>query len=190
MILYHGTSAKNLDLILKQGLLPRSSTGHPGYWEDELQSKPDFVYLTNAYAAYFGMKAALDDDTEVAILKVKVDESELYPDEDFIAYLHAEKSSRMIGQNKFNPHIDPLEYRHLSGESLMYHGTVCTLNVTPERVLGHRVLDTKNAELLIALGADSVPPVEFNKVIGKQCQKALETLFEGGIEAVLAMNCL
>ena len=48
--LYHGTTTKHLDKILKQGITPRHD--RPSNW-DKHPSREDMVYLTNAYAIYF-----------------------------------------------------------------------------------------------------------------------------------------
>jgi hypothetical protein len=85
MKLYHGTSIKAIDQILDHGLKPRGKKGK-GNWKHTIDSHPDAVYLTNAYAIYFAHTAAeLDDDLVV----FEIDTGELnllnlVPDEDFL----------------------------------------------------------------------------------------------------------
>lgn len=55
--LYHGTSERYLDSILKHGLLPRSQSNESGNWDHTVQSADDRVYLTKGYAPYFAFSA-------------------------------------------------------------------------------------------------------------------------------------
>jgi hypothetical protein len=52
MRFYHGTSARRLTTILKDGIRPRLKTA--SNWE-KMPSRPDMVYLTVAYPLYFAM---------------------------------------------------------------------------------------------------------------------------------------
>lgn len=52
MLLYHGTSFKNWENIKEKGLLPRK-LGSSSNWEHTVESDPNTVYLTDAYAMYF-----------------------------------------------------------------------------------------------------------------------------------------
>jgi len=83
---YHGTSAENVDDILKNGIQPRENTNKSN-WTD-IESISNHVYLTRIYSLYFGM-CAVDNlsDENIAIFEVdlnSLDEDLLYPDEDFI----------------------------------------------------------------------------------------------------------
>lgn len=81
---YHGTSEKNLDRIMKNGLTPRYE--NPSRWEN-YPSRTDMVYLTSAYPFYFAVKAAQEDGSRALVVEVDLDlldPDELYPDEDFI----------------------------------------------------------------------------------------------------------
>ena len=83
MLLYHGTSLKNLLKILSNGsITPRKGKGN---WSKGFISRKGFVYLTDTYPLYFAYTAAKGKDKPV-ILEIEVDESEIYPDEDFIRY--------------------------------------------------------------------------------------------------------
>jgi hypothetical protein len=80
--LYHGTTTKHLDNILKQGITPRHD--RPSNW-DKHPSREDMVYLTNAYAIYFAQVCCdWEAGESPVVLEVLVDEKRLYPDEDFL----------------------------------------------------------------------------------------------------------
>ncbi len=84
MKLYHGTTEAVARLALTEGLKPRRATGKDN-WAHTVNSSPDCVYLTTAYAAYFAINACGDNDRP-AIIEIDTDglESRLLPDEDFL----------------------------------------------------------------------------------------------------------
>ena len=83
MRLFHGTSAKKLDKIFKEGIKPRGRK--KSLWAEH-PSAPDRVYLTKAYALFFGSMAAGEDGGEGAGLEVSnLNEDNLVPDEDAMA---------------------------------------------------------------------------------------------------------
>jgi hypothetical protein len=55
MILYHGTTTTRLPAIYRDGIKPRGRAA--GNWEDLGASRADCVYLTDAYALYYGLIA-------------------------------------------------------------------------------------------------------------------------------------
>lgn len=80
MKLYHGTDARFLQRILKQGLLPRGKRA--SNWPDAT-SHPGCVYLTDAYAPYFCWSAQ-QRGLVVEIETDRLDQRKLLPDEDVI----------------------------------------------------------------------------------------------------------
>lgn len=83
MLLYHGTSAKNLPSIRKHGLEPRGE--RKSEWD--VESDPNSVYLTDAYALHFASNAVGSTKSALAIIEVdtdKLDQLALMPDEDFL----------------------------------------------------------------------------------------------------------
>jgi len=66
MLLYHGTSLKNWEKIKETGLLPRK-LGSTSNWEHTVESDPNTVYLTDAYAMYFSYQCT-DKDEETGKL--------------------------------------------------------------------------------------------------------------------------
>jgi len=85
MKLYHGTDEKTARQALACGLRPRADTGVKSTWE-EVPSRPDMIYFTNAYALYFALMAA-EPGEKLGIVEVDTDlmeESLFHPDEDFL----------------------------------------------------------------------------------------------------------
>jgi hypothetical protein len=187
MILYHGTTARHLRAILRHGLLPRRITGESN-WSGDVESKEDFVYLTDAYPVYYAVGPAFDDEhapADLLILKVDVDENRLYPDEDFIVWALAEGKQDV--QDELRPFIDPREYKDAWHLSLEHNGVVCTPEVLPERILDHRVIARSESELIFELGLDSMPTPLNYEIIGSHYRRCIEVLFEQGPEAALSV---
>lgn len=91
--LYHGTSERHLDSILRDGLKPRGRKR--GNWTS-YPSISGHVYLTEAYAGYFATVAAKKGERALIVEVCLEDDSRLYPDEDFIAQALAAKANRPI----------------------------------------------------------------------------------------------
>jgi hypothetical protein len=95
MRIYHGTTETVALLAMQQGISPRSRTGHKGNWEHTVDSHPEMVYLTSAYAPFFAMMAA-EPDEFWGIVEVETDklvEVNLLPDEDYLAHKSSRNSS-------------------------------------------------------------------------------------------------
>jgi hypothetical protein len=76
MLLYHGTSFSSWEKIQETGLLPRKLGGNSN-WEHTVESDPNTVYLTDAYAMYFAYQctnADKDGNLDKAII-IEVDSS-------------------------------------------------------------------------------------------------------------------
>ena len=183
MILYHGTSTKHLDKIQQKGILPRRITRLRSNWKGEVESKPDFVYLSTAYPVYYALEVADNKKTDLAIIKVDVDESELYPDEDFIARIFWEQQEEdKIPLQDFNPLIAPSDYKYLWRECINHNGTACTVSVPVEQIIDYKIISRKNIGLILNIGGDSIPiPINY-KICGENYIKCIEALFEGGEE--------
>lgn len=186
MILYHGTSARHLSVIRRQGLLPRRLTGNSN-WNGDVESKDSMVYLTDAYPVYFALVAAFAEGKEPAdllILQVEVDESELYPDEDFIAWALASDRSD-VQQTTLNPFINPADYKDAWRWSLETNGVVCTPSVPADRILDHRTIPPTETEIIAELGLDPLPtPLNYRQFAGHY-RRCLDALFTAGLEAAL-----
>lgn len=75
MRLYHGTSSRHLEAILKDGLIPRAE--RKSNWEAE--SCADVVYLTKTYGLHFAANARKDDAEDMLIVEIDTD---LIPDQE------------------------------------------------------------------------------------------------------------
>lgn len=105
MKLYHGTTEAVARKALKEGLKPRISTGKSN-WKHTVESNPSMVYLTAAYAPFFGMQAAKsfvdeepDKDFKFGLIEVDtdlLDQKWLMPDEDFIEQATRTQSNTLI----------------------------------------------------------------------------------------------
>ena len=190
MILYHGTSARYLKRILKKGLLPRKLTGKSN-WEGDVASKEMFVYLSKCYPVYFAL-AAIKDDDSLLILKVDVEEAELYPDEDYISKcLHAHHDEfKDVHLRKINPHVALDDYKHHWVDSLKNNGLVSVKDGIPhDGIVDYVIMDPKECAMeILNLGGDAVPIPMNYKLYGPSYEKGLEVLFatRSPREAVLA----
>lgn len=197
MVLYHGTSTKHLPRILKEGLLPRSKSKNKGNWEGEIQSKPNLVYLTTAYPVYFAMCAAsepLDQlgesplhvaivkkPQDLVVLKVEVEDSDLYPDEDFIArQLHRQGDYPSLKLPEVIKLTDPIDYKQFALASIDYNGIAAIRSVKPEQILDHVTIPHTDWMLILGIGGDSMPIPMNYLFLGKFYVACVEALFKVG----------
>lgn len=187
MILYHGTSTQYQIPILKNGLLPRSQTGVSNWatiHDGKIESKPYLVYLTNCYPVYFSLQA-IKESHDLLILKVEVDEKDLFPDEDFISRVLKEQENLTIPLADINQMVEPRDYQSAAMHSLNYNGIAATTHVPPNKILDSRIIKACNDEVIMSIGGDSMPVPMNYKILGSCYQKAIETLFtHGELDAV------
>ena len=191
LILYHGTSVIHLDAIWQSGLQPRRVTKQRSNWKGMLRSKPGFVYLTDAYPVYYALNPALRSkakEADIVVLKVEVEESRLYPDEDFIAWEIARGDNGFAvaeDVRQIIASVDPAKYQEHWRASLESNGVVCTPSVPPEDIVDSKAIEFKNLSLLMALGGDSAPiPINY-RFMGDHYRRCLEALFEEGEAAAM-----
>lgn len=86
MRLYHGTSSRHLESILRDGLKPRGEG--PSNWE--AASSNQVVYLTRTYGLHFASNARTTSDEDLAIVEIDTDllpnPESLLADEDAICF--------------------------------------------------------------------------------------------------------
>lgn len=127
MFMYHGTTEQAAVKALKEGLLPRSTSKIKGHWDHTINSNPEHVYLTEAYASYFAMSATPVEstfDTKWAILKIDVDKldlGKLYPDEDFLAQVAAQGSQPGMDHLEGLSLIEKTEWFKSNLEGFQHH---------------------------------------------------------------------
>jgi hypothetical protein len=174
MKLYHGTTEAVARLALTDGLLPREEAEVETQWPD-CPSRPDMVYLTNAYAPYFAgcatenvgdLLGIVEIDTEILFDDYVTEnglEDFLHPDEDFL-----EQATR---SPESGPHLAPFDatmhertafYReHLESfqqhwrDSLEALGNVAAKGEVPsECVTRIALIDPKKAPHVLQIGMD------------------------------------
>lgn len=184
MILYHGTDSKNLASIRKNGLLARKFTGIQVY-DKNFSSNENFTYLTRWYPVAHAYSA---NENFPIILKVNVDESDLYPDEDFIERLKFMKTGKASNPTD----IDITHYKDLWYQSYTLFGNVAIKQVTPDKIVDHVVLDPSDFEYHCGLGAqgnkmllDIENQLHFmDGNVVKKYMKRIDMLFMKGWDAV------
>lgn len=177
MILYHGTSTEYLDTILRDGLQPRRITGQSGNYDREVPSNADFVYLSDAYPAYYATGAVQAENADPAILAVEIDVDDLYPDEDFIAecLCQANKGDWKETRKTVQPHL----FKSYWEQSLKYNGVACTPFVSAQQIFDYRVIPWKgNGDLLFDIGADALPTMTNFSIYGQLYGHCVAALFE------------
>ena len=143
--LYHGTSTKYLDDILKQGIKPRYDK--ESIWEDN-PSRPDMVYLSSAYAVYFSQVASNRLGGKPVVFEVKVDTKRLYPDEDFLEQITRVdpewKDTLSLGMEERTAWFknNMLEYKISYSDSLGALGNACHKGIIkPKNIIRYSILD-------------------------------------------------
>ena len=147
LTLYHGTSSVHLDKILESGLVPRYNNDS----EWECASRPDMIYLTNAYPLYFAEHSINHNGGEPVVFKVEVDTLRLYPDEDFLEQAtrsekYKDSYSELQGldmEARTKYFRDSLEeYKHHYDDSLKFLGNCCHKGIIkPKRIRRYVIPD-------------------------------------------------
>lgn len=190
MILFHGSSTVHKDSILKNGLLPRKDTKNSNWSQHHhglVESKPELVYLTDAYPVYFAYAAVLASGGDLLIVKVEVDENDLYPDEDFMSMIFQKQYGSQLPLEIINTMMSPLDNQHIAQDCLKYNGIAATRQIPPTQILDHRIISSDNVHTIMAIGGDSFPiPVNY-KFLGNHYKRAIQALFDEGELAAQAV---
>lgn len=181
--LFHGTNAKFLPSILAEGLKPRREKD--GNW-DEYESRPDLVYLTTAYAAYFAMNCTDPAEERVAIIEVDaamLDADSLLPDEDFVSQvLHAQRHPIQPELSLADLHWmvrEALEeYQHHALDSLRALGNVAYQGTVPAAAITrYCVFDPKEQAALAWAACDPmITPMNY-RFCGEKYRQMIAWLF-------------
>ena len=108
MKLYHGTNSEALATILTSGLKPRGKGR--GNWKHTVDSHPDMVYLTNAYALWFAYVASSESGGDMVVVEIDtalLNPFRFVPDEDFL-----EQATRTQSGLGLAPTDKPMKYRN------------------------------------------------------------------------------
>jgi hypothetical protein len=171
MLIYHGTSFKNLDSILNNGIDPRSEicwripSDGKSNWE-EYESRDDMVYLTLAYPFYYAACVTENDDPLVVfeIDYDKLDASKLYPDEDYIAQGVSEQEAVPLKEVHFIIRDNIDKWKDLWESSLEKMGNICHKgNIPISYATRYTVVDPKefNSHIYIDLLDPSICPLNY-----------------------------
>lgn len=179
LTLYHGTCKRYLKKILHQGLQPRGKT--PSNWQGFGESRPDLVYLTSCYAAYYATAACKKKGDVAVVLRLEIDEQKLklYADEEFIFNLlkgSVKLKDAQDGERLYRT-INPKAMGDIKGltwqESLRFMGTVTAEHVPPSMITGYA---TEEGTLDFISHCDpSISPLNFH-LLGERYRQHLETL--------------
>ncbi len=145
--LYHGTTTKYLDHILKQGITPRYKN-NIGNWKDD-PSREDMVYLSDAYACHFAYVTAGEQGGDPLVLQVNVNNKRLYPDEDYLEQFTrldpewkstVENTTMSFRTKFFKDRL--LDYKDYYEDSLRFLGNVCHKGIIkPKNIIRYSILD-------------------------------------------------
>jgi hypothetical protein len=179
MKLYHGTSDRYLDSILRHGIRPRGRRKKSNW--DSYPSRQDCVYLTNSYAAYFAEQSADRKKGERSlVVEVEIDESDsrLLPDEDFIAQAIATRLKVSI-ESVHRGVRDALEgYAHHALDSLTGLGNVCLKGtVKPESITRYAIVDFAKQQELWQFCLDPSISLLNYKFCGDKYRSVIQWLF-------------
>ena len=162
IILYHGTSEKTAEKIMKEGFKPDQKYN----WK--VKSKKGFVYLSEVYAPFYALNATKSD--KLALIKVEVDSDDLYPEDDFIMLA---KGKPVYTQEELEK-VDFEKEKPLWENSLHYLGNVA---VKPDRIkiLGMKAFDAK---YLLFKFDPVISPINF-KFMGNYYKELNDWIFKG-----------
>jgi hypothetical protein len=165
-ILYHVTHSGDARRILVEGLKPRRLTGRDNYEEQGLSSHPDHVYMTEGNVCFYLSRMGRTAQTSLTVLAIdtsRLDESLLYPDEDYAALCagHIANGNWHDNSDTYREEItaarDSIEnHKHLWGASLRGYGNVAYRGIIPPTALRKATKDfsVSDAFDLIMVGGD------------------------------------
>ena len=173
MKLYHGTSERNLEKLLKDGLAPRGE-GITN-WK-EYPSRPDMVYLTQAYALYFAISAS-DTDTERCLIMeidtTKLNQTKFFPDEDFLA----QEAGSLMMHEFFRDNI--FDHKKRWKDSLLQLGNVAYRGkVHPYAFSRYCLFDAKVRPEIAMNALDPTISIMNYKFCGPKYRRLISWLFE------------
>ena len=132
--------------------------------------------MTIAYPFFYGGNAAKENDSKAVVIRVEVDEKDLYPDEDFIIQVLKQQGNDI-------EKIDSIEdYKDNGLNSLKHMGNVA---VKPDKI---KVLDMKEFDITeMCIWCDPSMSIMNFKILGGY-YKSLVNNWYNGREWKLSMN--
>lgn len=186
MKLYHGTSARHLEKILKHGIKPRGKK--KGNWGHTVHSHPNAVYLTTAYPLYYALTATKPKDLheQGVILEIdinKLNPFKLAPDEDFMAQA-THRAAKFAGKSllevtEFYRNILERYSQHWD-LSLKSMGNCCYLDtVPPDAITRYALIGNPISWLAYS---DPVVGIANFSILGPYYQALSKSLFGDPVE--------
>jgi hypothetical protein len=161
MILFHGTSEKAGKQIMEHGF----GSGKANW---KVVGKPGFIYLSLAYAPFYAMASHASSG---ALIKVEVDEEDLYPEDDFIMTVLFKKP--VYNQAELDK-VDLEKFKHLAKDSLRFMGNACA-KFDKVKILGVKFFDMRG---LLIVCDPSITPINY-AILGRYYNKLTNAIFNG-----------
>lgn len=197
MKLYHGTSAAAVPGILEHGIKPRGKNGTSN-WKRTIESNPEAVYLTNAYALHFAANATKEKE-RMAVVEIDstlLSPLRLCPDEDFL-----EQATRKQNDPGLAPMGKSMKYRtrwyrrHIRefsqfwDASLEHMGTCCHYGVIPvEAIIRVAFINAQTyAAMVWTCGLDPMISVMNYRFAGEKYRHSMARMFGDTEEEYLNM---
>lgn len=184
MKLYHGTSLRRLPAITKRGLKPRSATGK-SVWKGTVESHPDTVYLTNAYAIYFANCARKSGEPGV-VLEIEsdlLDRQKLVADEDAVeqSLRGHDHLPRTMSVKERTEYYRARIHQFSWEASLNVLGTCGYQGVIEPHAITRIAVIQPHAMLSLIFegGLDPTITLTNYKILGKKYRASLQWLFDG-----------
>jgi len=179
MILYHGTSERHVERILKEGLRSRKHTKMESNFTKH-PSHTEMVYLSNCYAPFFAANASKDG--RWAIVEVEVDECNLLPDEDFLE--QASRGTHRIQTLSLEERTaeykeDLHRYAEHALDSLKHLGTVAHDTVVKKSAITRVALFDSSKNMYMAMMAlDPSISLINHQILGEHYENVTRWFFE------------
>ncbi len=188
MILYHGTSSKKLNSILKRGLRPRGLSRKDAGWGN-YPSAIDRIYITDCYAFFFSFNAASIFKGDPIVFEIEIPEDDemvmkkLVPDEDALAQSNCKDmpwldSLSLVERTKYWQ-LEAPRFPQLAIPSLEALGTCAIMGSIPWKTEGRKgkhwgITKYVNVPDDFCLRFDPTISLLNHKVMGERYHKALK----------------
>jgi len=179
MILYHGTSERHVERILKEGLRSRKHTKMESNFTKH-PSHTEMVYLSNCYAPYFAANASKDG--RWAIVEVNVDKENLLPDEDFMeqASRGTHRIQTLSLEERTAEYKEDLQaYAEHALDSLKHLGTVAhDAFIRRSEITRISLFDHSKNMYMAMMALDPTISLLNHKILGKHYENVTRWFFE------------
>jgi hypothetical protein len=187
LYLYHGTDSKNRNNIKREGLIPRVSG--EGTWT-QIPSRPGFIYFTRAYALYYA-DAGGGSHSNATIFRTelaKLDETHLYPDEDFLSQVlncvqgiltlpEPYETARQQGNRQLTDLFRLEDFQDFVPDAIRLFGSVAYKGSVPADALEWRTLRFAQHELRYWIALDALPWIANYRFVGSRLRLLMDSIF-------------